>query len=198
MRQRRGDVRKARNVTPTPRHWCSAICLESAVASDTWTRAAGQSAGTCSRPPAVRDNHDTAHRPHCILIIASLPLIYSTIQEHVLSLSLCSPRYAAAAHTCRLQYCSRRLPISCRLPHLPFLSVRRFQLRLDIDKFCYHGLSVLFIEVTQGRFMYITNSSSMYNCLHTSSSKVWPHKLFMSTSCIHNLSNDTKITSVKN
>lgn len=80
-----------------------------------------------------------------------------------------------------------------------FLSVRRFQLRLDIDKFCYHGLSALFIEVTQGRFMYITNSSSMYNCLHTtSSSKVWPHKLFMSTSCIHNLSNDTKITSVKN
>lgn len=176
MRQRRGDVRKARNVTPTPRHWCSAICLESAVASDTWTRAAGQSAGTCSRPPAVRDNHDTAHRPHCILIIASLPLIYSTIQEHVLSLSLLS------------QICRRRRthvssavlfsPASYRLPHLPFLSVRRFQLRLDIDKFCYHGLSALFIEVTQGRFMYITNSSSMYNCLHTTSSKVWRHIIY--------------------
>lgn len=82
----RGDVRKARNVTPTPSHWCSAICLESAVASDTWTRAAGQSAGTCSRPPAVRgrDNHDTgriaywsSHRCHCHW---STPL-----QEHVLS-----------------------------------------------------------------------------------------------------------------
>lgn len=70
--------------------------------------------------------------------------------------------------------------LSYRLPHLPFLSVHRFQLlRLDIDKFCYHGLSALFIEVTQGRFMYITNNSLMYNRLHTtSSSKVWPHIIY--------------------
>lgn len=127
-----------------------------------------------SRGPR-QSRHRTPTTLHTDHRITATDLLHYTRAR---ALSLCSPRYAAAAaHTCRLQYCSRRFPY--RLPRLPFLSVHRFQLRLDIDKICYHGLSALFIEVTQGRFMYITNSSSMYNCLHTtSSSKVWPHIIY--------------------
>lgn len=143
----RGDVRKARNVTPTPSHWCSAICLESAVASDTWTRAAGQSAGTCSRPPAVRgrDNHDTgriaywsSHRCHCHW---STPL-----QEHVLSQICC--RTHVSSLSSRLQFSIVLAGfLSCSSSPVPFcrpLSTTTLQF---FDQFCYYGLSALFIFI---------------------------------------------------
>lgn len=131
-----------------------------------------------SRGPRPRQSR---HRSHCILIIAA------TATDLLHYKSTCSPRYAAA-HTCqcRLQYCSRRLPIV-------FLISRSSPLRLcsiiSAHKICYHGLRILIFELSPKLYIMDSVSSKTTSSINNKK-KRWPHIIiFFWTSWIHNLSN---------